>query len=190
MTVLYEDVAGSFSNLRSFLLNDLDLVVTQPIGGNYAAVLLVTSACEAVGRLRYGKRSGGELFFSEYMLPTNWQPVGVYLFNALRNGLAHSYDTKTLVQIGDRAIDVVISRRDKPHLAFEAADSRLFVNAADLTAQLKAALDRYDEELKQSGPLRDRFIKWIKREATVDVVKAVDRRAWRQLLGIDDISAT
>jgi hypothetical protein len=184
VAVSYDEIRDRFDTLRRFLLDDLDLVVTQPVGGNYAAVLLITAACDAVGRLRYGTRAGGEPFFAEYLLPARWRPVGAQLFDALRNGLAHAYDTKIVVQIGDRPIEVVVSRREDVHLSFDAADCRLFVNVEALTTQLKAARVKYDGQLKQSAEFRDRFTKWINRDTTVNVVKEVDRRVWKELLGI------
>jgi tetratricopeptide (TPR) repeat protein len=54
-------------------------------------VLVVTSACEALGRLRFGTESGGSRFFGEYLLPVDWRPAANHLYDAVRNGLAHAY---------------------------------------------------------------------------------------------------
>jgi hypothetical protein len=63
MAVAFETMVGSFRRLRDFILHDLSLIVGAPTGGNYAAVLVVTAACEALGRLRFATESGGQSIF-------------------------------------------------------------------------------------------------------------------------------
>ena len=94
-----------FETLSKSVLDELDLIDGQASGGNHAAVLLVMTACEAVGRGVFGTSNGGARFFRDYMLPKEWHGVAKSLFDVLRNGLAHSFETKTMVQVGDRPME-------------------------------------------------------------------------------------
>lgn len=91
MAISYQAIEKDFRNLRDFILNDLELILSHQTGGNYSAILLITAACEAVGRLRYGARNGGGHFFREYLLPPEWSTVGNFLYDGLRNGLSHMH---------------------------------------------------------------------------------------------------
>ena len=180
MAVAFETIAESFRRLRKFVLHDLELIVSEATGGNYAAVLLVTSACEALGRLRFGTESGGNLLFRDYLLPNDWQPVAGHLYDALRNGLAHGYAAKTIVQVGDRPVELVISWREKEHLSFAAEQSQLFINVQVLAEALGEAFDRYEKELRSRPELRERYRRWVRKKAEVHVTRPRDQEVWHQ----------
>lgn len=105
MSGSFDLIEKEFYKLRDFVLNDLALLVILPKGGNYAAALLVATACEALGLLRYESGKGDE-FFKNYLVPERWRPVASTIFDALRNGLAHSFETKVIVQIDGRGQEV------------------------------------------------------------------------------------
>jgi hypothetical protein len=182
VAVDYRDIAESYERLRTFLLQDLELIVSRDTGGNYSATLLTMTACEALGRLRYGTESGGSKFFKEYVLPATWKDVSADLFDALRNGLAHSYETKMLVQFGARSVEIGISWRDHSHLSFDRDRSVLFLNVPELAAALRRAIDRYEGELRAQEPLRDRYRQWSKRKLEVHVQRQEQQEHWERLL--------
>ena len=182
MAVPYETIKESFETIRNFILNDLNRIVSQPTGGNYAAVLLIMTACETLGRLRYASASGGGFFFGEFLLPKHWQPVSGDLYNALRNGLAHGYATKNILQVGDKAIELVISWKDKRHLSYETANNQLFINVQSLSAALIEAFDQYESDLKTSAEYRDRYLVWIKKDTEVQIQQVGRQKTWMKLL--------
>src|SRR3989442_1761070 len=125
MVVEYEDIRSKFEELRNFIINDLKLLVGQENGGNYITACLIVCACEALSWLRNGKPYKGELFFSEMMLPHKWQAVASTLYDALRNGIVHGYETMDVV-IGPTRVVLAVSWKQKPHLKFEQGDGVVF----------------------------------------------------------------
>jgi len=182
MAVAFETIAESFRRLRAYILHDLSLIISAPTGGNYAAVLVVTSACEALGRLRFGTESGGGRFFGEYLLPVDWRSVANQLYDAVRNGLTHAYETKTILQIGPHPVELVISWKEKKHLSYEIDKAQLFLNVQVLVDDLRRAFDRYEEELRSQPALRDQYYSWMPRKTTVAITQATDQKAWKRLL--------
>jgi hypothetical protein len=172
-------VVPSINQLRAFVLHDLEVIGRQQEGLNYAAVLVVASACDALGTLRYGKRHAGGRFFAEYMLPAEWQGVGLDLWNGLRNGLAHSYETKTIIQAG-APIELAVSWRDHEHLTFDPKAQRLFLNVQVLISSLRTAFDRCEEDLCNNPGAADAA---ELREGDLRVAVPTGRHdAWRAVL--------
>src|SRR2546426_7151758 len=117
MAVEYEAIRGKYEQLRSFIINDLTLLVQQETGGNYLAACLIACACEALSRFKYGLPHKGELFFSEMTLTEKWKPVAESLYDALRNGIVHGYDTKFII-VASHRVEIVVSWKQHPHLTF------------------------------------------------------------------------
>jgi hypothetical protein len=134
------------------------------------------------GWLRYGKKDGGTDFFSNYLLPECWQGVGPDLYDALRNGIAHGYETKT-IRLAGRSIEVGISWRKKPHLSFDEDEGQkmICVNIRELAAHLGRALDRYEAELGECAELRDRFHRCWRKGRCIENARVP---AWQKLIAV------
>ena len=91
MAVKFDDIRADFLELKGFVLSDLEIITSAPGGGNYAAALLITTACEALGTVRYGKKDEGVDFFRDYLLPEKWRPVGKSIYDALTSKM-HEID--------------------------------------------------------------------------------------------------
>ena len=76
----WSEIEPRFIRLRDFVLNDLDRYVTQPEGGNFAAVALVMASCDALGSLLHGRDSGDRILAR--CLPADWSPAAPILWNA------------------------------------------------------------------------------------------------------------
>lgn len=48
MVLEFDEINEYFLELKAFVLNDLGIITNATIGGNYAAALLITTACEAL----------------------------------------------------------------------------------------------------------------------------------------------
>ena len=162
MTVDFEVIKPHFQQLREFILNDLQLLVSQEKGGNYITACLIACACEALSWLRYGKPYKGEDFFAKMMVPANWQPVGKSLYGALRDGIVHGYDTMFIV-VGSRRVEIVVSWRLYPHLSFGKAGAYLYLNVQTMADDLRAALEKYELELKANPKLRGLYFETMKK---------------------------
>ena len=183
MAVEYEVIKDKFEQLRNFIINDLTLIIQQETGGNYLAACLIACACEALSRFKYGSPHKGELFFSEMTLPSKWQPVAESLYDALRNGIVHGYDTKFII-VGSQRIEIVVSWRQHPHLTFLPGTTYLYLNIQTMAADLERALTKYKAELKTDPKLRDRFWQTMRDMSNEwdQPAQGKELGAWKELL--------
>jgi hypothetical protein len=181
MTVNYDDIKDDFQELRSFFKNDLHILIQSSVGGNYATVLVATTACEVLGPLRF-ENNGEREFFSKYLLPDTWHAVAPSLYDALRNGLAHSYATKTILHINGANLELSISWSEKPHLKFDCQHSILYINVRELAQRVNEALATYETELKTQPQLCALYAKRRQKKRTINIHTSSEREAWKALL--------
>jgi hypothetical protein len=124
-------------------------------------------------------------FFGTYLLPANWRPTANHLYDALRNGLSHAYETKAILQIGPRPVELIISWKEKKHLSYDIGGAQLFINVQVLVEELRQAFDQYEQELCSQPELRDRYYR-MTRKTMVEITRAEDQKAWEQLLSLAD----
>lgn len=183
MAVNFDDIKDDFSELKGFVLSGLRIITNAPKGGNYAAALLIATACEALGTLRYGKKDGGADFFRGYLVPARWHPVVKSIYDALRNGLAHSFSTKVILKVSDRPIELGISWSKEIHFEYDSSRATLFLNVQQLSKDLHQAFERYESELREDAKLRDRYVVWRKRQRVYEVNNENEKGAWKALIG-------
>jgi len=162
MTVAYEVIKTHFEQLRDSVLNDLHLLASQEKGGNYITACLIACACEAFSWFRYGLPRKGELFFTDMMLPPEWQPVGPSLYGALRDGIVHGYDTM-FVLVGSRRVEIVVSWRNYSHLTFGRDGTYMYLNVQAMARNMKDALGKYELELKTDSKRRAQYDKTMRK---------------------------
>ena len=144
------------------------------------------TACEALGSLRYGKKDGGSDFFENYLLPKKWRIVSRSIYDALRNGLAHSFSTKVFISAPDKPIELGISWGKETHFSYDSNCSVLFINVLQLSNDLRNAFSRYKTELQQAPELRDLFVVWRKKQRFYKLQNINDIFNWKMLIGIGD----
>ena len=179
MGVQYETIRAEVERVRDFVSTDLDLIVNRDTGGNYLAASLITCACDALAHLKDGRINYGETFFAE-LLPDSWKPVATGLYDAIRNGIVHSYETKTIVH-GSQRLNVVISWRARPHMHLSLNATDIYVNVLQLAQDLKRVLLQFEADLKTQEHLRYTFYKAMKEQREYCVQKA-NRGAWDNAL--------
>ncbi len=183
----FDAIKDDFTELRDFFVNDLRILLQSPIGGNYAAVLVTTTACEVLGPLRF-ENNGERTFFREYLVPNAWRPLAGSLYDALRNGLAHSYATKTIVNIDGLRVELGISWQEKPHLRFDSEASTVYINVRELVQTLILGFETYENELKSEQELCERFRMRREKKRIVNVPDA-ERQAWKKLVSSQVVGA-
>ena len=151
-------------------------------GVNYLAAALMTCACDAISYLKHGKRNQGERVFAE-IIPDPWKPVAGIVYSAIRDGIVHLYETKTIV-LDLRRTDVVVSWRDKPHFHLSSTGTGLYVNIQRLAQDLKAAVVQFEEDLKATASLRETFYRSMRREREISPA-GIDRQKWQDVLSRD-----
>src|SRR5690349_5104490 len=88
---------AAFSQLREFLRHDVKNVLRMEHGGNYTAALLLVVGSEALSRLI---DANDETIFVEMLKRRGLESCVAHdVFEALRHGLAHLFETK-YVQVG------------------------------------------------------------------------------------------
>lgn len=182
MEVSYEDIRETFEKVRDYFTYDLKLLSGQSEGGNYITALLIACACETLARFRYGQPNGAQ-FFAKEMLTDEWQPVAPSLFDAMRNGIAHCYETKP-IRIGNRLIDIGIAWRKHPHLQFSYDKKILYLNIQTMAEQILNLLKEYESSLKADQQLRLQFFKAMKTDWTKKT-DGDELNAWKKLLGAE-----
>jgi hypothetical protein len=177
----WEEIEETFVRLRDFVLNDLERIVSQRHGGNYAVVALVMAACDALARLHYGKSKGHRVL--EHCLPREWRPAAPTLYSALRNGLVHGYETQSVV-IAGRSVLFQIAWDGQRHLTF--TDERrqvLCIVARDLVESLRTAFDSIESELRNDAEARRKFLRRDKKDRTLDLRESDPQAAiWLHLV--------
>lgn len=178
MRIPYSRIKTRFKRVRHFLTNDLNLLITQPSGGNYLAAFMIACTCDTIAWFRCGTNRGDSILAE--LLSPEWRPVASSLYDAMRNGIAHRYETKTL-RIGDKRVEIGISWKKKPHLRFSRNRKVVFLNIQTLAQQVFDMLDAYEQELKTDASLRERFHhslkgKWEKK------TQGVELEAWKTIL--------
>jgi len=179
MKIPYSRIKTRFKRVRRFLTNDLKLLVIQPSGGNYLAAFMIACACDTIAWFRYGTNRGDSIL-AENLLPPAWRPVAPSIYDAMRNGIAHRYETKILL-IGDKRVEIGISWKKKPHLRFSRNRKVVFLNIQTLAQQVFDMLNAYEQELKTDASLRERFYqsmrgKWEKKTQDAEL------EAWKTIL--------
>lgn len=177
--ISYEMIRREVERLCSYVTNDLDRLIAQDVGGNYLAAALITCACDAISYLKHGQRNRGDLFFTE-MLPNLWKPVAKTLYSAIRNGIVHTYETKTII-LGSRRLNVGISWNTKPHLHLSATGTHVYVNIRQLSQGLKTAVTQFEADLKADAKLRAKFYESMRREREVSL-DGSEKQKWQDIL--------
>ena len=187
MATTYEAIRREFEQAQDYILSDLDRIIGQTDGGNYIAAALITCACDALSYLKYGQSHRGDCFFEE-LLPTELRPIAKPLYEAIRHGIVHTYDTQ-LICIGQRELDVTISWGRKPHLQLSADGKHIYVNIKTLSSDFKAAVARFKSDLQQNPTLRETFAKSMRRSRRMQLNKT-EAAKWERCLQLVKREAT
>ena len=185
MDVQYETIQPKFEEAKRFITHDLGVLVNSPSSVNYTAALLIACACETLAWFRYGKQHSGDRFLRETMLPSRWKSVSSSLYDALRDGLVHAFETKK-VKVGPKQFDIGVSWGNHQHLTFNENRSILYLDVKTLADHLLIAIGNYEQELKSNPTARERFFETM-REMRNGFSKDTsnnesERSAWEELL--------
>ena len=165
-----------FQQLRDFLEHDMKNILAMGHGGNYTAALVLMVGAEALSLLV----GGDENDVAIKLLARNDvdRSMALDVMTALRDGIAHTYETK-YVKVGAQLIEMVVSWGEKPHLTLRLEPLGLYVNVrtlwSDLREELAAVEARLNADAEWAGQ-RPKSWGWVK-EATKD-----SRPGWEKLL--------
>lgn len=184
MTVAFADIEDKFDRIFGFIRNDLERMLTLDPGVNFAAATVLACACEILARYRYASGEGAEVF--SRLLPSGpLQKIAKTLYDVLRNGLAHRYDTRD-IRIDGRIVRLGIAWKEEAHLSVKEIDAvpHFVLNIAELSRDLLSSFEEYKSELVQSDEARDRFFTTFRQLGPKDVTIRDEIVAWQQILKV------
>jgi len=105
----------------------------------------------------------------------------------LREGIAGAFESRTIVELGPRPIEVVVAWKDGAHhddrsIRWDPIRSTIVINVEDLLASLKRALDAVIEAVRASPELQRRFVRARRRRRTHEVTAKGELKAWSAVL--------
>jgi hypothetical protein len=183
VAIPFEDIQQKFHRGFGFIQHDLEGFLSQDVGGNFAVAALAACACETLARYRHGSGDGGEVF--RRLMPAGpLQVVARTLYDLLRNGLVHRYNTADIAVEG-QVVRLALSWRAEQYLSVKEIDGvpNLVLNVTTLCADLFKEFQDYREELKRSAEARDRFFVTYRETGTFEVVVPAHIEAWKAILG-------
>jgi hypothetical protein len=183
MALAFADIESKFDRVFGFIERDLRRLLCLDPGANFAVAGLAACACETLARYRYGSGEGGDVFLR--LLPHGpLQVVGKSVYDILRNGLVHRYDTADLLVDG-RAIQLAISWGKERHLSIKDVNGvpNLVLNVRVLCDDLFAEFGEYRRELEERAEVCDRFYTEYRRTGVERVTVPAQIEAWKEIVG-------
>lgn len=175
----FAETKGEFDETLGYIRGDLDWLIKNKPNLHYTVALLVGCGCEMLAACR-GHRKRGEIVFAELLPPGDWQVLATRLYGALRDGLAHGFDTKHILVDG---IEHQICLNSMAQTQLQFSDSNrgiiLSVEIKSIAAALCAKITDFENLLKQDSDVRERFMKAHQRPAELSQDEAT---AWRNLV--------
>jgi hypothetical protein len=178
MAPTFEYIEADIQKIRAYIFGDLNRITNVELGCNYAATAIMMCACDLFAYVRYGRRDYGAKFVTDYMgqIDSRYSKIGKTLYKSLRHGVVHTYETKK-IQIGSRTIDFCISWRKREHFSVDHSKSEINLNVPKMLAELMEAFEKYVEDLKTTGELRDQFVRKIRERMTMMPVDKNEQQA-------------
>src|SRR5436190_17121147 len=98
--VSFADIKSEFDETLGYIRQDIRWLLDHDSGLNYTIALLVGCACEMLADCRVGTKTKGQVVFSELLASGELRVLANRLYGALRDGLAHGFDTKHILVDG------------------------------------------------------------------------------------------
>lgn len=174
-------VKAEFAVTLGYIRQDIKWLLDKDSGLNYTIGLLIACGCEMLAACAGDKKRRGKKVFAELLPSGDWQLLAERLYTALRNGLAHGFDTRHLVVDG-REHQIVLSSSGRGGLGFT-RDSEgitgLHIRLRVIAEGLCAKIDEFEAVLAHDAQARQRFV--AARQPTA-VLNSAEADAWRRLV--------
>jgi hypothetical protein len=173
-----------FDETLGYIRQDLRWLLEKRSSLNYTIALLIGCGCEMLAACRSDRSRRAEQVFAELLPPTKeLQALAKLLYKALRNGLAHGFDTKHLrvdgtehqiylSSLGAQQITIIKNKRG----------IGLRIGIGVLAEGLCAKITEFEGRLEHDEDARQRFMDARQQAAGVTATEAA---AWRALVATD-----
>jgi hypothetical protein len=174
-------VKQEFDETLGYIRQDLRWLLARQSSLNYTIALLIGCGCEMMAACAGDKKRRGEAVFAELLPSTKeLQALASRLYSALRDGLAHGFDTKHirvdgtehqiyLTSLGKQEFTIIKNQRG----------IGLQIGIAALAEGLCAKITEFEELLMHHENVRRRFMD--ARQPAADL-NAAEASAWRALV--------
>ena len=163
------NVRDTFDKICQHTKWDLEAIFKANHGGNFAAALIIAASCEALSRL-LGKSK--DFYLTSILRKGLPPPLAKEIAVALRNGLAHVYETKFVIA-GDLHLELIVSWKAKRHCSVRRDPPGIYLNVHTMWDDLRAIHEELRKELPPGGVFPRT---WLNR----DTVHTTDSRAIRE----------
>jgi|HubBroStandDraft_6_1064221.scaffolds.fasta_scaffold287565_2 hypothetical protein len=179
----YADIKKEFDYSLGYVRTDIRWLQEHKSSLNYTVVLLIGCGCEMLAAAQGDKKRRGEKVFAEPLLVGDWRLLAGRLYTALRDGLAHGFDTKHLVVDG-KAIQIYLSW-DHPVVIEMMRSPRgvvgLNVGVQALANALCEKIDEFEKLLQQDAGARQQFREASEHQRLAEL-NSNEVAAWRRLV--------
>ncbi len=151
----FADIEKEFDESLGYIKNDISALCRQNQTVNYTVALLVGVGCEFLAEGRGDRKQPHEVFAE--LLPTDdWKAFAKPLYEAVRNGLAHKFDTKHLL-IGGQRIQIYVSWTGQQIVDIGLGGTGLFICIRLLGALLCTKIEEFRQKLQDDPAARESF---------------------------------
>jgi hypothetical protein len=176
----WKDLEGEFRVSLGYVRSDIRWLLDHNSRLHYTIALLIGCGCEMVAAAEgdvKGRR--GEKIFVELLPPGDWRILADKLYSALRDGLAHGFDTKH-IEVDDQAVQIYMSVDYRESIAVARSGLGLQLGVKTLGIALCQRIDQIEERLRHDETARRLFKSAIEYQRTVRLNRN-ERAAWDRL---------
>jgi hypothetical protein len=176
----FSQIASEFEETLGYIRGDLDWLVKNKPNLHYTIALLVGCGCEMLAAYRDPRRRRGETVFAELLPSGEWQELANRLYSALRDGLAHGFDTKHIA-VDSKEHQICINSTEPELFVFRNSDRGIIlsINIKSLATALCNTITEFENVLRSDFDARGRFMEARQHPATLSRPEAA---AWRKLV--------
>jgi hypothetical protein len=156
MPLTYAEIEKEFDESLGYIHDDIRALCSGTQTLNYTVALLVGVACEA---LEDAGASPNRITVLEDLLPdAEWKRLAKPLFDAIRHGLAHNFDTKH-IYVNGTAVQIYFSWNMAKiiHIAQVNGHDALYLGTRRLGAGICEKIQKFRTKLQTDAHSRERF---------------------------------
>jgi hypothetical protein len=178
--VSFAEIKGEFDETLGYIRQDIKWLLDHNSGLNYTIALLVGCGCEILAGCRGGTKRRGEMVFAELLPSGELQVLVNRLYTALRDGLAHGFDTKHLLVDGTEH-QIYLDSRGPQGIAIVnySRGIGLRIGIRSLAEALCEKITEFETLLRNDEEARKRFQDAHQRTADLSKNEAM---AWRAMV--------
>jgi hypothetical protein len=169
--VSFADIKTEFEDSLGYIHNDIEWLCQKNSSLNYTIALLIACACEALAD--GGAYPNKQMAFGDLLPDDDWRKLARPLFDALRNGLVHSFDTKHL-KVGSKSVQIYMNFHTSEVIAIKQTPlgEGLLIGTRPLAMKMCQRIKEFESKLRNDPDACRRFRDAMQRDRTVDCLEA------------------